>query len=156
MYRAHVVTVFGRSASPGRSVVSSPSHALFKLGTSFHIGALRSIPSCVRPHTTFWSWSRHHCWFSSTVVWERKSSGQATLRRVCLWGWHLPLWTATWIAGVLQPQLLSISKCTLRSTRRIQHHVCVPVLWICDNRRVERIWESNHMVRLVWVDCICE
>ena len=97
-----------------------------------NIGALWGMPSCVCPHTTFWSWIRHHCWFLSTVVWERESSGRATLRRVWVWGRHLPLLTAPcqWIACAPQPLLLSISKCTLRFTRRIQYHVRVPVLWI--------------------------
>jgi len=76
LYTAHVGTVLGISASPGRPVVSTP----FKHCTSFHIGALQSIPPCVRSYTTFWSWSRHHCWFPSTVVWQANSLGLATLR----------------------------------------------------------------------------
>jgi len=63
------------------------------------------------------------------LYWERESSEQATLRRVFLWGWHLPLWIATWISDVLKPLLLSISMCSLRSTRRMPYHVRVPVLW---------------------------
>ena len=125
------------SASPGGPAVLTHSQALFQFGTSFHIGAIRSIPSCVRPHTMFWSWSRHHCWIPSTVVWEQESSGRATLRSVCLWGWRLPLWTATRIAGALKPLLLSISRCTLRSTCCIQHHVHVPVLWISICRQTQ-------------------
>jgi len=99
------------------------------LETSLHIGALQSKPYRARPHTTFWSWCTHHCWFPSIVVSQRETSGWTTLRRVCLWGWHLPLLTATSIAGALKPLLLSISKCTLRSTRSIEYYVRVPVLW---------------------------
>jgi len=113
----------------GRHDVSTPMHALFKLSTSFDIGALPDMPCRAGTHATFWSRCRHHCWFPSTAAWERESSGRATLRGVFLWGWRLPLLTATWIAGALKPLLLSISNCNLRSTRCIPYHVCVPVLW---------------------------
>jgi len=52
-HTAHVGTVLGMSASPGRPIFSTPSRALLKLGTRFSHVAICSIPSCVRPRKTF-------------------------------------------------------------------------------------------------------
>jgi len=104
------------SASQGRpaSVVSVPSRILFKLKTIFSHGALWSILSFVLSRTTFWNWSRLHCWFPSTVVWARQSSGRANLRRESLWRRQMPVKSATWSTGAHQSLLPPISKWTLR------------------------------------------
>ena len=111
IYTAHVVTVF---EIPARATC-----------------ALQNIPCLDGPYTTmFW---RRHCWFSSTVAWERDFSVRATPQRSFVWGCHLPLLFATWITRALKPLLLSFSKCSLCSTRRIPHHVLWT--WSCCRRR---------------------
>jgi len=94
----------------GKRAVSTPAHALFNLVTTCHISALRNIPCCGGPHSSFSRQCRRHCWFPSTVAWERDFSVRSILQRIRIWGSQLPLLFATWIARDLKPLLLSISE----------------------------------------------